>query len=242
MTVPSDVPTLIKWLRKRDPVERVYAATALATLGDAAEAALPELALLVKDSNAEVATAAVRALRQIGPATIPVLIEALEHPGKTVRREAVWTLKMFGSQACEAVPALTRALEDPDLRVRLAATHALGFMGPTAEWAIPELIQLLKASHVIQSRLAAEALGRIGDAALPALTDQLQSHDAHVRREAAWAIRHIIPDLPSIDSAIRESALSDDTHIPGPVAKDDGERTVQIAAVPREHAGAARAR
>lgn len=231
MKAPTDLLPLIKWLRKRDPQSRQYAAATLAKLGAEAEAAIPDLAILVKDADVEVARTAARALGHIGPLGVPALIEALDHPSRSVRREAVWALKGLGPAAQEAVPALIRVLDDPDTRVRLSATHALGLIGAAAESAIPDLILLLRSTtNLILCRLAAEALARIGQAALPALTDLLQSHDDHVRREAAWARRMIVPDLPDSDTAVIPTANANgDTGLIPVAAPGRSDRTVPIA-------------
>lgn len=236
MKAPTDLLGLIKWLRKRQPAAKVYAANALAKMGPEAAAAIPDLANLVNDEEVEVAVAAVRTLGRVGgDDAITALISGLNHRAKPVRREAVWALKGFGTLAQEAMPAFIEALHDPDMRVRLSATHALGQLGTAAEPAIADLIGLLKSTNLILCRLAAEALSRIGQPALAALTDQLQSYDAHVRREAAWAIRLIVPDLPSLERTLRSGQSADeDTAIPAPA---DAGATVSIDVEPQLKVG-----
>ncbi len=66
---------------------------------------------------------AARAMGQIGPDAVPVLIEALKNPEWEVRFGVALALGRIGT---EAVPALIETLKDPEIVVRIAAARALG--------------------------------------------------------------------------------------------------------------------
>ncbi|MGE3808995.1 MAG: HEAT repeat domain-containing protein [Gemmataceae bacterium] len=208
---------LTRLLKLRDPFVRRYVAGTLGNLGDDAEAAVPALTRLIQETDQDPATvvAAVQALGRIGVAGLPALIDALQHPLKQVRREAVWAIKRLGPHGERAVPALIDALEDSDSRVRMGAAHALGSMGPLAATAVPALIKSLGHTNLIFCRLAAEALSRIGAAARPALEEACQHSDRYIRREASWALDRLADGgtrapIASIQSASR-IAPDDDT-------------------------------
>lgn len=59
------------------------------------------------------------------PATLQLLVAALQNPAERTRGKAAQTLGRFGPLAKEAVPELTKLLNDEWRNVREAATNAL---------------------------------------------------------------------------------------------------------------------
>ncbi len=128
--VPA-VPTLGKLLFDGDPTVRLAAAATLESLGNYAEAAVPEMARAAHYADADNRVAAMYALQAIDPArstaAIPSITEALENNSPKVRRAAAETLANYGPLARNkaTVDALRRALGDDDQDVRIDASEAL---------------------------------------------------------------------------------------------------------------------
>jgi len=104
---------------------RATGARLLGDCGPAAATAVPALAKLLKDAEADVRVASAEALLKIAPGTetaVPVLIDALQHPDLLVRRRAAEAL---GGRGDAARKALGDAVRDPEPEVRQAAQEAL---------------------------------------------------------------------------------------------------------------------
>lgn len=82
------------------------------------------------------------ALRRIGAAAVPAVVQTLQSPDPETRKRAVDLLGRMGPSAKEAVPDLIEALADRDPQVRKMAVRALGQIGPAAAAAIPALIRV----------------------------------------------------------------------------------------------------
>jgi hypothetical protein len=81
--------------------------------------------------------------RQIGPAAVPALSEALKDKDGSVRISAASALhEIDPTTAKDAVPALIETLKDKDLETRHTAASALGEIGPEAKDAVPALKSL----------------------------------------------------------------------------------------------------
>lgn len=216
------IPVLIKTLRDDDWRVREAAAGALARLK--AAAAVPALLEALRQmrggpfSNNAPNKLITQAIRDIGAASVPVLIDAINDDDPRMRLAIVDMLGEIGDT--DAIPVLTNALHDPDVRVRWRAAEALGSMG--SEAALPHLLAMLKEGsedarlsatwalgqigsqaavdgliallHHREWRLrwaAVEALWAIGADAVPALIDQLNDRSEIVRSAAARALAEI---------------------------------------------------
>ncbi len=84
---------------------------------------------------------AVDALRRIGPAALPTLVELLHGSDPKIRAAAARGIALMGPAAKAAVPDLEAALSDTDPIVRKNVIRALGQMGPAAESAVSLLVQ-----------------------------------------------------------------------------------------------------
>ena len=119
--------------RARHPAKRSQAATQLAAFGPKAAMAVPQLAHVLNDRDANAACAAAFALGKVGTHSKPAvkaLLRALSS-GKSpeLKRAAAEGLGLIGPNAAGAGPALVKALgsKDPDLRAK--AAEALGLLG-----------------------------------------------------------------------------------------------------------------
>lgn len=164
------VPALLAALNNRGTPSRRNALEALAGMGDAVRAIVPEIAQNLSDPDPHVRYLASEALaggearlqsgiwenvheirpiyahvRELEPAA-QSLIRALGDPNEKVARNAALALsKIPPADISAAVPALTRLLGSPNRSVRTQAAKTLGMIGPAARSAVPEMIRLLRA-------------------------------------------------------------------------------------------------
>jgi HEAT repeat protein len=132
-------------------------------------------------------------------ATIPILINALEHENFGVRSKAAEILGTKGAEA--AIPALIETLKDRDANVRYTAIIALGNLN--AKSAIPNLIDVLTDEGSNVRKKAAQILDEFRtDLAIPAFIKALTDNDYEVQHIAAQA-------LVNLDNAIAVPALLD---------------------------------
>ena len=125
-------------------------------------AVIPILADILMNSDSHKSRgAAGRSLAHFGQASVPALIEALNHKKPEVRQDAIHALGWIGEDANAAVPALIAHLQDKSLPVREQAVSSLGFIGAKASAAVPAFTQLLDEPNVRIRRHAATALGYI---------------------------------------------------------------------------------
>jgi len=136
-------------------------------------------------------------LEQVGPASLPGLIELLN--SEEWRSSA---LRALGSAGAGAVPVLIEALQDERPETRASAAEALGGIGPAAAPAIPVLSGALNDPDLEVCARAAEALGRIGPASTPALIDALTGADSFTLCWAANALREIGPEADAAISTL----------------------------------------
>jgi HEAT repeat protein len=102
---------------------------------------------------------AVIALGWIGPAALPELLRALDHP-QSHRRQTIGQA-LGRMQPPEVGPLLVQALADSSPRIREGVALALGKMGPSAKPAVPALTRALEdPSRLVRVR-AAKALWKI---------------------------------------------------------------------------------
>jgi HEAT repeat protein len=123
-------------LKDEDSWVRMAAAMSLATFGSAASAAIPVLVTLL-DSGLESPDgyAASFALRTIGEAVIPPLLEALRAASPRLRSGAVYVLASYRGSATEA--ALIDMLDDQEAEVRLQAAVPLRWWGDDVREKVP---------------------------------------------------------------------------------------------------------
>jgi hypothetical protein len=167
---------------------------------------MPRLIGLLKDSNRIVRLFSAGALGNIGPRAsnaVPALISALNDndrgptPASRVyaRAWAAIALGRIGPAAASAVPALQTLLNDPDGDLRWKAALAISQIDSNADAVIPVMIRQLPTSHEKWGMVV--TLGRMGPLAkdaVPALEQELDGADAHLRTEITNAISRIDPE------------------------------------------------
>jgi HEAT repeat protein len=189
---PAPVAELAGFLNSRDMFIRQAAAKSLGRMGPEAKAAIPAL-IAALDKDAESCDTVAEALKEIGSASVPPLIEVVKDKDATNRVAAAKVLGLFGGEAKAAVPALAEFLADedewPDARGAVAFT--LGKVGPAA---VSALTAGLKDKEADVRSGCAETLGQVGPeakTAVPALTELLKDVYPAVREAAMKALEKI---------------------------------------------------
>ena len=148
-----------------DSTARMWAADALAAIGPAAKAAVPDLATCLKSETRYVVTSSAKALGKIGPdaaAAVPGLTTQLENSDDCYTRvciaHALWDI----NRSDKSLPVLQDALKSSrDFMAVSQAAKAIGEMGPQAAGSAPLLVSLLKNSDSFVREAAAKALKQI---------------------------------------------------------------------------------
>ena len=132
---------------------------------------------------------AYKALRELGPAAVAPLIQALgQSTGDSTqdwwtRDNAAFVLGDIGPAAKAGIPDLVALLDAKSAKIRGWAANVLGKIGPDAHKAVPKLLDCLK-DEATRGR-AAEALGEIGADAtsvVPALIELRKDENSNVQR------------------------------------------------------------
>ncbi len=207
------IPALSKLINEPDAASSRRAIDILGRIGH--EDGLPLLMDALGHQDREIRDAAILALGDFGPLSIPHLAKLRTDPNWQKRWAGVYALMLIASpeaaepmvaalvddddrvryQAIEgltrlrddALPALKRALEHEDAKVRLAVVTALSGMGTSDT--IPILQEAVGDKDPQVRDLAVLALGATGSPdAIPALALALKSDDAKVRGDATSSL------------------------------------------------------
>ncbi len=220
------VPTLVRTIKEdKNHKARAYAATALGKLDSDAKSAAPGLveksvvpALIdaLKDDHPRVRSAAVRALRHMGPqgkVAVPLVIEKLKDEDRMVRSGAAGVLAEIAEPELKsAVPALTKALDDEYVFVRTRSAKALGRIGPDAKVAVTALIETLTDRTTAVSSI--RALVQIdAQAAIPVLIKTLSNKYDYIREETAEALGGIGPEARAALPALKQLTKDPDRQV-----------------------------
>jgi HEAT repeat protein len=161
-----------------------------------------------------------RALADIGPPSVPALIDVLDRGTREGKLSALFSLFDMGHDGNLAGPKLLSLLGDPDKPIRTRAALALAKMGYMTEVVIPRVLPELKGSDYLSRRYAANTLGWMGPQAVQAIPDlvgALHDDNEEVRAAAAYALGSIGPDAVAASPQLTEAL------------KDDNERVRQAA-------------
>ncbi len=222
---------------RRDRAARVRAAAAraLGRLEEDARAAVPTLALALKDADADTRTAAADSLRRLGPhaaEALPELQQVLLNSAVDQHTRALCALAIGRIGAPDGLPALAtlqQVLADQraPAALRRAAAETLGLFGKDASSAASMLGTVLTtpATDVTVRRAAAAALDLIGPdgrAALPDLQKALRDEDRYVRCHSMHALGGYGKDLGEDTRAVVAEVLR---------CMDDNILDVRLAAI-----------
>jgi HEAT repeat protein len=214
LTEPSYVKTLNRLLSKQPflnvqvsakwrPSRPSMAFDLLTQIQPAAKAAIPNLILMLGDSDREVAAKAGMILGHAGRDAIPALTPALSSTNEIVRTLAVAALREMGSDASGLIPKLQTMLEDRAVTVRISAAEALGKMGDDPEALVRVLLECFHEGDNETSAYALDVLGNLKERAKPAIPDLLKTLSAATNDDGRILV---LIALRQIDPAVAAKA------------------------------------
>ncbi|HYT93055.1 MAG TPA: HEAT repeat domain-containing protein, partial [Gemmataceae bacterium] len=174
------VPALAAQVGHPNVRSRLACLYALEAAGADAAPAAQAVIKALKDENAFVRWAAVRALGRMAP------------------------LKGAQADAANAVTGLARCLKDDNADVRGTAFVALSRYGPAAKPAVAALAEIVKASSgdTVPAIRTLEAIGPEAKVAIPALMAALEAKSPQVRAAAARLLGKLGPDAVQAAAAL----------------------------------------
>jgi hypothetical protein len=132
---------------------------------------------------------------------VPVLIQLLKDPDRSVVAKAALCLWHIGPAAWESTPALSAALAaSTDTRFRMFLADCRERVDPKSKEALDPLIGLLLGPDKSRAAIAAARLGEMGpdaEAAVLPLAMVLTDSDPRLSAEAAKALKQIDPQWPA---------------------------------------------
>lgn len=155
------VPALRRMLQAEDLKVRVAAAEALVRISPDTPGLAEVLGGALQLDPSMNHLIVLKALCQLGPKGVSVLMKAANDSSPVMRRLAIESLGSIGAPAKESIPVLAARLEDQDELVRRAAAQALGKMASEAKAAVPQLQASLKDTSGMVRSTAAATLIRV---------------------------------------------------------------------------------
>lgn len=208
------VEDLIKQLKSDELDERRDASFALARLGQAAEAAVPELAEAISDRDTQVWNEATQALAHLGPKALPALNALLERADSRDEQRRYRTAYAIGRIGTASLSAVREQLSNDSSDMREVAVRAIGWMGSEAADAIPGLIARLDDDNQIVRECAIDSLGKIGAASTDQLIHALRDETSdQVKIGATKALTLIGPEANSATSTLVKLSATDDQDV-----------------------------
>jgi HEAT repeat protein len=183
---------LAQKLRDPCPAVRQAAVLALRDLVPDSKAAVPELAVVLCDSDRYVAVDAAGTLSKMGSDAACAVVPMLSNCDPRVRELAAYTLRQIGPDAAPAVSALARQLQDPCPTVRQSAVFALQEIGPAA--GKPAAVALAEAMRDSDHYIAVDAGHTIeahGVEAIPIIVPVLDDRNPLARELAIRTLAKI---------------------------------------------------
>ncbi|MGI9242586.1 MAG: HEAT repeat domain-containing protein [Verrucomicrobiales bacterium] len=206
---------LIEALGDDDEQVAARSVMAVASMGPAAEAAIPALIQSMDTQrrryDEQVVFRSAFALGQIGVPAVGALREALKSPVEGQRSGAAQALQMIGTPAAAAIPELVTALHDDESEVRRPAADALAAMGVEALGALQNDLRDSPGSAAVR------AIGLIGPPAREAAPELIgligKSRDNKPMYAAlVEASGSVEPPFELLEPLLRE-ALTDDAEV-----------------------------
>jgi HEAT repeat protein len=148
-----------------------------------------------------------RSARAVLQAAVPVLMEELNSPDKSMRDTAAAALASIGPEAKAAVLELGERLKSKDKRQYLELNFSLRQFGPDAEAAVPVLIELIHSNDIeiqVPATISLEMIGARAKEAVPTLLEVIQDE----RADDNLAI-HAAAALYVIDAEIAKRSLKE---------------------------------
>jgi len=196
-----------------------HAAQALINIGPESGDRESFLKELLKHKNPYVRGAAVKALGELGPKSVPVMLKLIGDDDSYVRESLLETLGKVGEQSAEVAGYISGRLLDEDLNIRYKAADVITQMGPKAKGAVPGIVKILESANANNGMLPAaknfkqdasskqtidlcvEALGAIG----PGAADAVEVLNALLSYGQPDTRAHVIYALVNIGPVAAES-------------------------------------
>jgi HEAT repeat protein len=156
---------------------------------------------------------AINALGKIGPATLDVLLDALQDRHSDVREQAAGVLGSLGFRDRRIVLPLAERLRDPNDSVRTQAAWALQGLAPDVRLILPDLQRAITDANPAVRLHAVTFLGSLGGPGLPLLLQALKDKDATVQRQAVASLQKIDVDDETLIGAVAPLLQSDSTDL-----------------------------
>ncbi len=184
------------------PADRIAAANALYHIAPQSSDVVDALLRAMRDTNAQVQSAAAVALATTGSRSIPGLVTAMRDDHASVRALAVRLLANQGAGAVGSLGAISERLSDPDYAVQREAALALEHMGSQARESTPALV-ICAATGTPEVRAA--CLGALV-AVAPDSPDLHRIADMSLGDPAAVVRRTAVGVVSAIDSVVGSHA------------------------------------
>jgi HEAT repeat protein len=173
------VPDLVQLLADKRPEVRREVILTLAEIGEAAAAAVPQIAKTLDDEFDRLP--ATFALGQIGKATADAeatIRKNVESTDQVLGTVSIWTLARLHPEdkalVREATEKLCEGLKSKEERVRAACARGLAALKPGPDILLPVMEKALEGADESVVREALSALASLGPAAVPKLIDALK--------------------------------------------------------------------
>ena len=203
--LPAAIDPLRRALKDRDNSVRSQAIRALATMGEPARAAVPELVPLLAVQDPAVGYRALKLLEALLDRTtarkeLPDLLQLAISQPTSHAGQLVGTLAPD-----DVIPLLSPSIRVGDPALRAAAIHLAGRFGRRGAEAVPALIEALESPEPAVALAAAESLGEVaaGEPAVRALGRALENPSQDVRWRSASALEQIGPAAAAALPALR---------------------------------------
>jgi HEAT repeat protein len=191
--VPAALPGLRKILRDESSAwfERLDAMVILAKLGIDATPAVPELILLLGNSNPDLRQQAAWTLKNIGPpasAAVTQLRGVLPEARGYEQIYVAWALAAILPDEPPNFEVLTAQLAGDDSKLSVEILKALKALGYRSGPALPKILIALKHQDPEVREWAGDTIGAIGPAAQPAIQDLITALSDDVPAVRQWSV------------------------------------------------------
>jgi HEAT repeat protein len=181
----------------KDKDVRRWVVGAFANYGKDAPEAIPGLISLISDPT-DLGETARGSLVYVGSAAVPALAAILENGEADDKTAAMDVLIGIGPAAAKAVPRLRLCLSDRSAEVRELAARTLGYIGPEAKAVLPDLFQSMKGASIGYQLTLVHAIYRIdasqSERIVPIVSGALKHRESGVRVSAAIVLMEMGPD------------------------------------------------
>ena len=193
---PGTVQKLTAGLDDPDVLVRSDFLTAVGYLGSGANAAVPAVRVMLRDTSPAIRVQAIQFLFKLAlrdGRLVDDLVTLLNDSDSHVEHQAIDTLRSLGPLGRPALTTVIGKLNSSDAEVRLAAAEMIGTHGPAALAAVPALSMMLGDPAPRVRTIAVQTLGTIGTgaAAFPRLTPLLGAEQVDIREAVAYTLGNL---------------------------------------------------